>query len=102
MHTSEDTVVIFTDFSWNDCVDTGRSTGSNLSLTQRGAADYSSHLPVLVAMSSGEVEYIYIAVACIKVSYLRKLVYDLRFLGSDSYDGDNLKCEPSRIIVDSE
>ena len=29
-------------------------------------------------------------------------MYDLRFLGSISYDGDNLKCEPSRIIVDNE
>ena len=24
---SEDMVVIFTDFSWNDCIETGRSTG---------------------------------------------------------------------------
>ena len=38
-------------------IDTGRSTGGNLSLTQGGAADYSSHLPVSVAMSSGEAEY---------------------------------------------
>ena len=99
---TEDTVVTFTDSSWNDCVDTGRSTGGNLSLTQGGAADYSCHLPVPVAMSSGEAEYISAAVACMKASHLRMLVYDLRFLGSNSYDGDNLKCEPSRIIVDNE
>ena len=36
-----------------------------------------------------------------KASHHRMLIYDLRFLGSPSYDGDNLKCEPSRIIVDS-
>ena len=37
-----------------------------------------------------------------KANYLRMLIYDQRFLGSSSYDEDNLHCEPSRIIVDSE
>ncbi len=99
---SEDTTVTFIDSSWNDCVVTGRSTGGNISLTQGGSGDYSSHLPVPVAMSSGEAEYTSAAVACMKASHLRMLVYDLRFLGSTSYDGDNLKYEPSRIIVDNE
>ena len=89
MQISEDTVVTFTYSSWNNCVDTGRSTGDNLSMTQGGAVDYSSHPPVLVEMSSGEAEYISAAVACVKASHLRMLVYDLRFLGSNSYDGDN-------------
>ena len=53
-------------------------------------------------MSSGEGEYIFAAVACMTARHLRKLVYDLRYMGSKSYDGDNLKCEPSRIIVDNE
>ena len=99
---SEDTTITFTDSSWNDCVDTGRSTGGNLSLTQGGAVDYGSHLPVPVAMSSGEAEYISAAVACMKASHLRMLIYDLRSLGSESYNGDDIKCEPSRIIVDNE
>ena len=94
---------MFTDSSWNDCIDTSRSTGGNICLTQGGAADYSSRLPVSLAMSSGEAEYISAAVACMKASHLRMLVYDLRFLGCDSYDSDKLKsCEPSRIIVDNE
>ena len=37
-----------------------------------------------------------------KATHLRMFIYDLRFLGCDSYDGDNLKCEPSRINVDNE
>ena len=53
-------------------------------------------------MSSGEAEYISAAVACMKASHLRILVYDLRYMGSKSYDGDNLECKPSRIIVDNE
>ena len=71
-------------------------------MTKGGAAGPSSHLPVLVAMSSGEAEYTFIDVACMKASHLRILVYDLRFTGSNSYDGDNLKFEPSGIIVDNE
>ena len=84
----------------NDCVDTGRSTGGNLSMAQGGAADYSSHLPLSVAISSGEAEYI--SAVCMKASFLMMLAYDLIFLGSDLYDGDILKCEPSRKNVDNE
>ena len=79
---SEDTIVTFIDSSWNDCVDTSRSTVCNISINQGGAADYSSHLPLPVAMSSGEADYIIsAAVACMKARHLRRLVYDLRFLG---------------------
>ena len=53
-------------------------------------------------MSSGEAEYISAAVACMKASHLRMLVYDIRSMGSKLYNGDNLKCEPSRTIVDNE
>ena len=61
---SEDKNVTFTDSSWNDYIDTGRSTGGNISLTQGGAAGYSSHLPV----PSSNVEWrsrIYISSCCI-------------------------------------
>ena len=58
--TIEESIIIFTDSSWNDCVDTGRSTGGYISFSQGGPTDYGSHLPVPVAISSGEAEYIYI------------------------------------------
>ena len=51
-------------------------------MAQGHAADYSSYLPVPVAMSSGEAKYISAVVACMKSSHLRMLIYDLRFLGS--------------------
>ena len=60
----QDTNIYFTDSSWNDCIDTGRSTGGYVGLFQAGPVDYGSHLPVPVAMSSGEAEYIAAAVAC--------------------------------------
>ena len=52
--TNKDTIITFSDSSWNDCVDTVRSTGGNISIMQGGPVGHSSHLPVPVAMSSGE------------------------------------------------
>ena len=66
----EDANLTFSDSSWNDCKDTGRSTGGYLTLCQGGAIDYGSHLPVPVAMSSGEAEYIAAAIACMRASHL--------------------------------
>ena len=95
-------MIAFSDLSWNDCVDTGRSTGGHITFVPGGGADYRSHLPVPVAMSSGEAEYISTAVACMRASYLRMLIYDLRYLCSEDYDGDNMKYEPAKIMIDNE
>ena len=51
-------------------------------LRQSGCVDYGSHLPVPVAMSSGEAEYISAAVACMKASHIRMLEYDFKYLGT--------------------
>ena len=37
-----------------------------------------------------------------RASHLRMLIYDLKFLGSDTYDANNLKYEPAKIIIDNE
>ena len=42
------------------------------------------------------------AVACMRVSHIHMLIYDLRCLGSKEYNPDELTCEPSRIIIDNE
>ena len=42
IHISENSVVVFTDSSWNDCVDTGRSTGGYNILIKGGPVDYGS------------------------------------------------------------
>ena len=98
----EETIVTFTDSSWNDFVDMGRSTGGNCTIVQGGPVDHSSHLPIPVTMSSGEAEYIAAVTTCMRASHLRMLTYYLRHLGTPEYDGDNLKCQPARIIIDNE
>ena len=100
--TSSESVITFSDSSWNDCIDTGRSTGGYVTYIQGGTVDYGSHLPVPVAMSSGEAEYIAAAVACMKASHIRMLVYDLRNLGSEDYNEKDVDAEPARVIIDNE
>ena len=51
-------------------------------LRQSGTVNYGSRLPVPVAISSGEAEYISAAVACMKASHIRMLEYDFKHLGS--------------------
>jgi hypothetical protein len=47
----------FSDSSWNDNIDTGRSTGCFLMFYMGGLVDQSSNLPDPVALSSAEAEY---------------------------------------------
>ena len=95
-------IIMFTDSSWNDCIDTGRSTGGYIAMIQGGAVDYGSHLPVPVAMSSGEAEYIASAVVCMRSSHLRMLGYDIEHMGKIDYNPMEIKYDPSYIIIDNE
>ena len=60
IHINENTIVTFTDLFWNDCVDTGRSTGGHCTIVQVGPVDHSSHLPIPAAISSKSFTYIYL------------------------------------------
>ncbi|MGH7954479.1 MAG: hypothetical protein ACREOZ_00810, partial [Gloeomargaritales cyanobacterium] len=54
----------FSDSSWQDCPDSGRSTGSYIIFYQGGVVDHSSFVPDPVALSSGEAEYNAACVTC--------------------------------------
>ena len=71
-------------------------------MIQGGAVDYGSHLPVSVAMSSGEAEYIASAVACMRSRHLRMLGYDIEHMGKIDYNPMEIKYDPSYIIIDNE
>ena len=44
----------FSDSSWQDCPDTGRSTGAYIIFYQGGTIDHGTHVPGSVAQSSAE------------------------------------------------
>ena len=97
-----DSVIILTNSSWNDCIDTGRSTDGYVSFNQSGPSVYGSHLPVSFAMSNGEAEYISTTVACMTASFLRMSIYNLRYIEGDEYDHDSVRMKSVRIFIDIE
>ena len=50
-------LMAFSDSSWQDCPDTGRSTGAYINFYQGGPIDHGTHVPGPVAQSSAESEY---------------------------------------------
>jgi hypothetical protein len=64
----------FTDSSWNDDQDSGRSTGCFIITYMGGIVDHSSSMPDPVALSSAEAEYNAGCVAFMAASHLRMLL----------------------------
>ena len=71
------------DSSWQDCPDTGRSTGSYLIFDQGGVVDFSTLVPSPVAMSSAEAECNAGAAAGMAMSHIRMLHNELNGLEAD-------------------
>ena len=67
----------FCDSSWNDDVDTGRSTGSYLIIYMGGVVDHSSNMPDPVALSSAEAEYNEACLACMATSHMVMFLNEL-------------------------
>ena len=65
------------DSSWQDCPDTGRSTGCYFNFIAGGIVDFSSFVPAPVALSSTEAEMNAGAVGGMGMSYVRMLWNDL-------------------------
>ena len=54
---NENQLMYFSDSSWKDCPDTGKSTVSYIIFYQGGPIDHVTHVPGPVAQSSAESEY---------------------------------------------
>ena len=92
-------LVTFSDASWQDDTDTGRSTCGRITFLQGGAVDHSTYVPVPVAMSSGEAEYLGAAGAAISAAHLRMLWYDFRCLGQRHYSVEAMEQEPPYLVM---
>ena len=84
------------DSSWQDCPDTGRSTGSYIIFSQGGTVDFSTYVPSPVAMSSAEAECNAGAVAGMAMSHIRMLLNEL-----EGYEADILRNDPLTMYCDS-
>jgi len=70
----------FSDSSWNDDVDSGRSTGGYIIWYMGGMVDHSSNLPDPVALSLAEAEYNEACLAFMATNHLRMILSDLENL----------------------
>ena len=86
----------FSDSSWQDCPDTGRSTGSYIIYYQGGPIDHGTHVPGPVAQSSAESEYNAACTAGMTLAHFRMLVAELL-----NEDPDEVPREAPLIILDS-
>ena len=71
----------FSDSSWKDCPDTGRSTGAYIIFYQGGTIDHVTHVPVPVAQSSAESEYNAACTAGMALADFMMLIHE--FLNKD-------------------
>jgi hypothetical protein len=88
----------FSDSSWNDDIDTGRSTGCYLIIYMGGVVDHSSNLPDPVALSSAEAEYNKACLCGRSVTHLKMLLNDME-ARSDNEDTVSIKLDSESAIA---
>ena len=86
----------FYDSSWQDCPDTGRSTGAYIIFYQGGPIDHGTHVPVPVSQSSAESEDNAACTAGMDLEHFRMLIHE--FLNEDP---DMVPREAPLIVLDS-
>ena len=85
----------FSDSSWKDCPDTGRSTGAYIIFYQGGPIDHGTNVPGPVAQYSAESEYNAACTAGMALAHFRMLVHQLL-----NGDKDMVPREVPLIVLD--
>ena len=86
----------FSDSSWEDFPDTGRSTGAYIIFYQGGPIDHGTHVPGPVAQSITEREYNSACTSVMALAHFRMLVHELL-----NEDPDMVPKESLLIVLDS-
>ena len=86
----------FSDYSWQDCPDTRRSTGAYIIFYQGGQIYHGTHVPGPVAQSSAKSEYNAACTVGMALAHFRMLIHD--FLSNDI---DIVQEEAPLIVLDS-
>ena len=88
-------LMAFSDYSWQDFPDTGRSTGAYIIFYQGGPSDHGTHVPGPVAQSSAESEYNAACTAGMVLEHFRMLIHELL-----NEDPDMVQREAPLIVLD--
>ena len=70
-------LMVFSNSSWQDCPDTGRSTGAYIILHQGGTIDHSTHVPGPIDKASAESEYNAACTLGMALAHFRMLIHEL-------------------------
>ena len=89
-------LMAFSDSSWQDFTDTGRSTEAYIIFCQGGPIDHGTHVTVPVVQSSAESEYNSACTAGMALAHFRMLVHELL-----NEDPDMVPKEALLIFLDS-
>jgi len=76
-------LIVMSDSSWNDDVETGRSTGCFLIFYMGGLINHSSNMPDPVVLSSAEAEYNQTCVATMALMHTVMAINNLELLDED-------------------
>lgn len=76
-------LVGYSDASWHDCKNTGRSTSGYVFKYWNGAISWRSRLQKEVSMSTAEAEYLAAGDACKEALYIKDLMHELHQKGDD-------------------
>ena len=93
---TKNNLMAFSDSSWQDCPDTGRSTGAYNIFYQGGQIDHGPYVPGPVAQSSAESEYNAAGTTGMDLAHFRMLIHEL--LNNDT---DMVPKEAPLIVLDS-
>ena len=96
-------IVGFSDTSWQDCPDTGCSTCGYKVFIQGGIVDAQSTMPVPVALSSPEAEYMGACNLGAMTCHIRDLLYDFEYLGTSMHKTEGTTDNtPSILLIDNQ
>ena len=96
-------IIVFSNASWQDCPNTGHSTIGHLTFYQGGLIAANSGVPLPLAMSSAEAEYMATWAASMQATVVHSLLYNIRFLGTPEYKlyECQVKFPPAILCVDN-
>ena len=92
-------IIMFTDSSWQDCPDTGRSTGSYQIYQQGGIVEAACFVPNPVAMSSAEAEYNAVAHAMQRCANVRQVLQELSGNAPDAPLNIPVLCDSESALI---
>jgi hypothetical protein len=96
-------LTLLTDASWQDCPDTGRSTVGYIIFYNGAPIEANTTVPVPVAQSSSEAEYLSACCGSMAAAHIRMILYDILHLGTKQWHqhAQNLDHTPIILMTDN-